>query len=68
MRFFYFYYVSVILTLKWAADSTKRLMTRLQVKSVPSFLIFKHGQMVSAWTGANKTGFRNQIAPFVSLQ
>ena len=50
-----------------ANDDTKRLMTRLGVKSVPAFFMYKDGKQVSAFTGANKQGFRNQLAQFLTL-
>ena len=50
-----------------ANDDTKGLMTRLGVKSVPAFFMYKDGKQVSAFTGANKQGFRNQLAQFLTL-
>ncbi len=42
-------------------------MKRLAVKSVPAFFFYKDGAQVSAFTGANKQGFRNQLAQFIPL-
>jgi thioredoxin-like negative regulator of GroEL len=50
-----------------ANTSTAALMKRLSVKSVPAFFLYKDGAQVSAWTGANKQGFRNQLAQFIPL-
>ena len=44
-----------------ANDDCKRLMTRLGVKSVPAFFFYRGGKQISAFTGANKTAFRNQL-------
>ena len=48
-------------------DSTKSLMKRLAIKSVPSFLIYKGGEQKTSWAGANKTGFRNNLAQFIPM-
>ena len=50
-----------------ANASTAALMKRMAVKSVPAFFFFKNGQQVAAFTGANKQGFRNQLAQFIPL-
>lgn len=47
--------------------STATLMKRLQVKSVPAFFFFKQGKEVSSFTGANKQGFRNNLAQFIQI-
>ena len=50
-----------------ANASTAALMKRLAVKSVPAFFFYKSGEQVAAFTGANKQGFRNQLAQFIPL-
>ena len=50
-----------------ANTSTAALMKRLGVKSVPAFFMHRGGAQVAAFTGANKQGFRNQLAQFITL-
>jgi len=44
--------------------STTRLMKRLAVKSVPTFMIYRGGELATSFSGANKTSFRRNLQEF----
>jgi hypothetical protein len=39
-------------------------MKRLAVKSVPTFMIYRGGELATSFSGANKTSFRRNLQEF----